>query len=227
SEAVLSHRTAGVLWELVVSAREATVVEVSLPRARRRRVSGIVAHRSRDLTPADVEQLDGLPLTTPARTLLDLATPIASGELERAIARAERNGLVSPADLLRRAEASPRHHGALIICKLLAAEGAPAFTRSEAESRLLDLIRRARLRPPRVNTRLCGYEIDFLWAEERLVAEVDGYAWHSSAAAFARDRRRDADLHASGFRVVRFTWDDAVKHPEATIGVLAAALARA
>ena len=152
---------------------------------------------------------------------------VGSRDLERAIALAERKGVLSAAELVQRAEASPRHRGARTIRNLLAAEAAPAFTRSEAESRLLHLIRRARLRRPQVNAHLCGYEVDFFWSEERLVAEVDGYAWHGSSAAFTRDRRRDADLHASGFRVIRFTWDDVAKHPEATIGVLAAALARA
>jgi very-short-patch-repair endonuclease len=241
SDAVLSHRTAGGLWEVdgaagggsrsLAPAREAPVVEtpaveVSVPHAVRRRISGIIAHRVRDLGRGDVAEVEGLPVTAPARTLFDLATVVPLRDLERAIAIADRKRLLSPADLLRRAEASLRHRGARIIRKLLAAEAVPAFTRSEAESRMLHLIRLARLRRPQVNVQVCGYEVDFFWPDERLVVEVDGYAWHASSAAFARDRRRDADLHASGIRVIRFTWDDVTKHPEATIAVLAAALAR-
>ena len=91
---------------------------------------------------------------------------------------------------------------------------------------MLELIRRARLRAPQTNVRIRGHEVDFLWVAEKLVVEVDGYAYHASASAFGRDRRRDATLTAAGFRVVRFTWPDIVDEPEATLVRLAQALAR-
>jgi very-short-patch-repair endonuclease len=68
--------------------------------------------------------------------------------------------------------------------------------------------------------------VDFLWAAEKLVVEVDGYAYHASRRAFANDRRRDAALMASGHRVVRVTWSDITQYPEATLVTLAMALAR-
>lgn len=70
---------------------------------------------------------------------------------------------------------------------------------------LLDIVRCARLPRPELNVRMLGHEIDFLWRAERVVAEVDGYAFHASAHSFASDRRRDAELTASGYRVLRFT----------------------
>jgi len=70
------------------------------------------------------------------------------------------------------------------------------------------------------------HEVDFLWPEQRLIVEVDGFAFHSSRAAFERDRVRDAELTAAGYRVVRITWQRLVNEPEAVIATLAAAQTR-
>ena len=225
-ESWVSHRSAGLVWESLAADNLGRNVEVTVPRATRRRIEGIITHRSRSLTREDVMHHESLPITTPARTLLDLATVLPSAELERAIARAERNGLARPNDVLERARTCAKHPGALTVRRLLENSQSPALTRSEAEARLLDLVRRGRLRRPQVNARLNGYEVDMLWAEERLVVEVDGFAYHSSERAFTNDRRRDAALTAAGFRVVRFTWSDITKQPEATLVMLAQALSR-
>jgi very-short-patch-repair endonuclease len=100
-----------------------------------------------------------------------------------------------------------------------------APTRSEAERRLLQLIRSADLAPPEVNVRLGRYEVDFRWRDERLVVEVDGFAYHANRRAFERDRRRDATLAASGYTVLRVTWRQLVDSPEAVIARIAATLA--
>ena len=102
----------------------------------------------------------------------------------------------------------------------------PAFTRSEAERRLLELIRAARLPPPTTNAKVGHHEVDFLWREQRLVVEVDGYAFHSSRSSFERDRRRDRDLQAQGYRILRITWRELANEPEALIAELAVALLR-
>jgi very-short-patch-repair endonuclease len=201
-------------------------VEVTVPREIRRRIEGIITHRSRSLTPEDVLHHESLPITTPARTLLDLATVLPTVELERAIARSERRGLARPSDVLARACACAKHPGALTIRRLLEDNQSPMLTRSEAEARFLDLVRRGGLRRPQANVQLNGYEVDLLWAEERLVVEVDGFAYHSSERAFTNDRRRDASLTAAGFRVVRVSWKDITKQPEATLVMLAQALVR-
>jgi very-short-patch-repair endonuclease len=101
----------------------------------------------------------------------------------------------------------------------------PAFTRSEAERRLLELIRDARLPEPDANARVVAYEVDFLWREPKLIVEVDGYAFHSTRAAFERDRRRDGELQAAGYRVLRVTWRQLEDEPEALIAALARTLA--
>ncbi|HSR42149.1 MAG TPA: DUF559 domain-containing protein, partial [Longimicrobiales bacterium] len=103
--------------------------------------------------------------------------------------------------------------------------GRPALTRSEAEERFLGLVRKSGLVAPEANARVAGYEVDFLWRAHRLVAEVDGYRYHSSTAAFEGDRRRGADLVAAGLRVVRVTWRQLVEEPQGVVARLAAALA--
>lgn len=143
-----------------------------------------------------------LRLTTPVRTLRDLTRVLDSTTLARATNEAQ------VLDLIPRDRASPN------------------VTRSEAERRLLDLLRRAALRPTATNAKVADCEVDVLFAEQRLVIEMDGYAFHRTRAAFERDRRRDADLAAAGYRVVRITWRALSTEPEAVVARLAAALAR-
>mgnify|MGYP001018653413 FL=1 len=101
----------------------------------------------------------------------------------------------------------------------------PRLTRSEAEARLLALLRRSRLPLPSTNVRVGRYEVDMLWSSHRLAVEVDGFAFHGTRAAFERDRVRDADLQALGLRVIRVTWRQIVEEPEATVARLAGMLA--
>ena len=103
--------------------------------------------------------------------------------------------------------------------------GTPALTRSEAEERLLTLIRSAELPAPETNIRIGRHEVDLVWRDQRLIVEVDGFRFHSSRSAFERDRRRDAELGTLGFRVMRVTWRQIVDEPQALIARLATALA--
>jgi very-short-patch-repair endonuclease len=123
-----------------------------------------------------------------------------------------------------------RHHA--VVCSADLAEALrkairtdAAFTRSEAERRAIELVRAARLPTPEANTRVNGYEVDFVWHEQRLIVEVDGYAFHSSRSSFERDRRRDRDLQAHSYRVIRLTWRQLIEEPEAVIAAVATALA--
>jgi very-short-patch-repair endonuclease len=101
----------------------------------------------------------------------------------------------------------------------------PTLTRSEAERRLLKLIAAADLPAPMTNVRVHGLEVDLLWPKERLIVEVDGFAFHSTRAAFERDRRRDARLQARGYRVLRITWRQIVHEPQAVVARVAGLLA--
>lgn len=129
----------------------------------------------------------------------------------------------SPSDVSQLLERYPARSGVPRLRALLDA-GPPALTRSEAEERLLALVLRARLPRPRTNARVAGYEADLLWPEERLVVEVDGYAFHASRHAFEADRRRDTAFTAAGFRVIRVTWRHLTDEPETVVARLAQAL---
>jgi very-short-patch-repair endonuclease len=201
-------------------------VEVTMPRRRRRRLEGVRLHRVRDLRADEVTLLDGIPITTPARTLLDIAETETGRVVEQAYATALRMRLVTLETMRDMVERHPTHRGAPRWRRLLTEHGAPAFTRSEAEERLLDIIRCAQLPRAELNEQVLGHEVDFVWRDARVVAEVDGYAFHSSAHSFAADRRRDAELTAAGYRVLRFTWADLTDSRLATVVRLAQALMR-
>jgi very-short-patch-repair endonuclease len=89
---------------------------------------------------------------------------------------------------------------------------------------MLELIRAARLPPPRTNAHVNGHEVDLLWPDQRLIVEIDGFAFHSTRRAFEHDRARDQQLQAAGYRVIRITWRQLQHQPEALVATLAAAL---
>lgn len=215
--AAVSHEDAAILWALLPD-RDGPV-HVTRGPGHRRGPAGVVLHRTRRLGPPDVGHVDGVPVTTPVRTLLDLA---ASGHpaLPRALNEAQVTKLVSLDALLTYAGGKP---GARAI-RALATE-TPGYTRSRAERLLLALARRAELPRPQTNAPLGPYEVDALWPRHRLALEVDGWAAHSTRQAFERDRVRDAELQIAGYRILRVTWDRINRRPEAVAAQIAAALA--
>jgi len=128
--------------------------------------------------------------------------------------------------LLDEVERNRRRRGTATLRAVLELDGGPARTRSEAERILLALLRRAALPSPETNARLGPYEVDFVWRQERLVVEVDGYAFHADRRAFERDRVRDGELQARGIRVIRVTWRQLTDRPETVLARIARALAR-
>jgi very-short-patch-repair endonuclease len=191
------------------------------------RRSGIREHRVRALARADVRRRERLPITAPARTLLDVAGVVDADALGRALNEAVVQRLTSEAELRALLERSKRRLGSPALRDLLERLQGPTLTRSEAEGRLLALLDRAQLSRPETNVKVGRYEVDLLWRRERLVVEVDGFAFHSTRAAFERDRVRDAELQARGLRVVRITWRQIVDEPEATIARVAILLGTA
>jgi len=222
--AVLSHCSAAAVWQLLRQIDGAAAVEVSIVRGYRVRGAGVRVYRFATLQPDEVTRHVGLPITTPARTLLDVARTLDAWQLEQILARAVRDGLVSVDALALLLKRHPRQRGTRALRRLLAASVGPAFTRSEAEARFLALIRKAGLADPVCNVVVKGFEVDFLWRAERLIVEIDGFAYHSSRDAFERDRRRDALLTAAGLRVLRFTWRQLVDQPEVLVARVAQAL---
>jgi very-short-patch-repair endonuclease len=198
--AALSHRSAAALWGLRASGRER--VDVTAPGSRGLRDPLIDLHRAR-LEPAEVTVHGGIPVTTVARTLGDLAGVVPGPALERALTQAESVGLYDHDALRAVSERFRGRRGARALHAALRTP--PAFTRSELEARMLALCDAYELPRPHVNVRVCGHEVDFLWPAARLIVETDGYAFHRSRAAFERDRRRDAELILAGYRVIRIT----------------------
>jgi very-short-patch-repair endonuclease len=219
--AAVSHGAAAAVWH--IRSQPAGVTDVLVVRRDVRSREGIRVHRVSDFDKRDLSSRHGVPLTTPARTLLDLATILARAELGRAVEQAELRRMTSHDQLSALLTRSRSHRGAARLEAVL--DPGRQFTRSEAERRLLRLVNAAGLPTPAANTRVAGYEVDFLWPGERLVVEVDGYAFHSTRAAFERDRVRDADLQAHGYRVLRFSWRRLAEAPEAVITAIATALA--
>jgi very-short-patch-repair endonuclease len=219
TDGVVSHYPAAVLWDWRPP-REGPI-HVTLPTGGHNR-PGIIVHHTA-LHPADITRRHGIPVTSAARTLLDLAATEPTAELDRALNEAGLQRRVSPHSLDEQFNRYPRHKGTAAL--KAATRPDPAFTRSEAERRALDLIRRAGLPAPQTNQRIEGHEVDLVWRQARLIVEIDGYAYHSTRRSFEQDRRRDQRLITAGWRVVRVTWRQLTERPEAVAVMLATALA--
>jgi Transcriptional regulator, AbiEi antitoxin/Protein of unknown function (DUF559) len=198
--ALISHRSAAYLWSLI-KPRPAGI-DVTLVGRRRRPKDGIRLHFVAELDDRDFDRIDDLPLTGAARTVIDLAADPATetDELEAAISEARALKLIRDGDLERALGRAGPRKGVGRIRALLKAEGDNGYTRSKAERIMRRLMRAGGLRQPLCNRRLHGYNVDFLWPEERLVVEVDGYQFHGHRSAFERDRRKDQVLTAAGYR---------------------------
>ncbi len=243
--AVISHSSAASLWGLLPPCAERDPVEVSLVGGQSgRRRHGIRVYRVARLPEEDRTALHSVPVTTVLRTLLDLArtsrgTPsqgpaehprtVTPRAVEQAVARAEREGLITLEELrtrVLRPEAAGRR-GTALLRSLLRSETGPVFSRSVAEERFLLLIREAGLPPPEVNARVGGIEVDFLWRSLGMGVEVDGFRFHSSRRSFEADRQRDAVLASVGVHVVRVSWRQITDAPTLLLGRVAMALGRA
>ncbi len=217
--AAASHLSAGAVLELT---SRPTVVHVTVPHGARSR-RGIVVHCS-PLDPTEVRRHQRIPVTSPARTLLDLAAILEPDDFERAAAEAWSRRIVRRQELEDQLTRSPHRRGAPALRALLALDRDPARTRSRAERLLLRLIRDARLPEPETNQYVGPHEVDCLWRAQRLVVEFDSWSFHSSRRAFERDRRKDAALLALGYRVLRLTWRRLTGEPQAVVALLNRAL---
>jgi very-short-patch-repair endonuclease len=217
--AVLSHQSAAAVWGLT----ESRGVVLTLVGKDSRSRPGLTIHRAAALDRRDLRSRNGLPVTAPARTVLDLAAVAPDEELEQAIAVARQKRWLPDRELKGAIERAPRHTGAGRLLKLLE-DARLGLTRSWAERRMQSLIRAAQLPQPRVNAPLHGYVADFLWSDRRLIVEVDGYWFHGDRAAFERDRKRDQVLVAAGYRVIRVTYRQLRDAPFAVVARVAQAL---
>jgi uncharacterized protein DUF559/putative AbiEi antitoxin of type IV toxin-antitoxin system len=221
--AVLSHVSAAALWGFVPwddRYPEVTVFGTS-PRTHR----GLRVHRTCRLERRDITRREGIPVTAPARTLLDLAAVLDYPRLRRAARQAQSLMRVNIPQLVEILGRLGARRGARKLARVVAT--GPAPTRSELEDAVLDLMLRGGLAHPDVNVALwlsgCRTVPDFRWPEHRLVVEADGAAWHDNQLAREDDAERQALLEAHGERVLRVTWDQAIVRPGQTLSRIRAA----
>lgn len=199
--AALSFGSAAALWRIE---REGERTEVSIARSRRQRHPGVLAHRPLRLRHPELTVVDDIPVTGPARTLIDLASVLPRRRLEAAVNAADRLDLIDPETLRTRLAGRPEPRGVANLRALLDRETF-SLTDSELERRFLRLVRRAGLPKPETGVRLNGFKVDFHWPALGLVVETDGLRYHRTAAQQARDRGRDQAHTAAGLTTLRFT----------------------
>ena len=225
--AVLSHVSAAVHWGLLTY--DAPQPHVTAP-ASRAGVRGIRLHRTRSLDARETTTHRGIPITTLARTLLDLAATAPRSRLEHALGQALRNELYDQRAI---GDVLERHHGRRGVKALRTATADdPAFTRGELERRFRALCRRAGLPQPLSNHVVADadnhpHEVDFFFPAHRLVVEIDGWRDHGTRVAFERDRAKDAALVAAGYAVLRFTKRQIAEDPDTVADRVRAGCCRA
>jgi hypothetical protein len=213
--AVLSHESAAALWDL--RAMKGREIDVIVGRHAER--PGIRFHRAY-LDPTEITQRKGIPVTTPERTIIDIAATLTPSQLERAIRQAEYEHLTTLATLTSCLSSRHPGRGAKALQKALApADAGKGITRSKLEQRFRAFTRKYGLPQPDTNvTMRIGIrwiESDCVWHEQRVIVELDGRAAHHNLHAFESDRARDRALQAAGWTVIRITWRQLTNEPEA------------
>jgi predicted transcriptional regulator of viral defense system len=208
--AVLSHTTAAWVWRLIDA--EPTRIHITVP-GRRSSLPGVRVHHSRWLDAAICREL---PVTSVARTLLDLASMLSARRLRRTLAEADYRGLLDPKDVTA-VLGKGRRGSAALRAALDSHLPQLAETLSALEERFLELCRGVALPLPEVNVRVGRMRVDALWRDQQIAVELDGGPAHGGIAAMKRDRDRELHLRSEGFTVVRYTWGQVVGRPEQVI----------
>lgn len=227
SGAAISHGSAAALWELTPWRATGEEVEVTVAGrdAGRRRV-GIQVHAVDRWHPADVTLLHNIPITTPARALLDNAPRLNPRELERAFDRGLKAEITTRQAVAETVARSPRRPSAARLAAVARAELlSPGETESRWEERLLALVRSGGLPEPELNASVGRFKIDALWRAQKLALEVDAYDTHGTRWSFESDRERDQLLTAAGFSVMRITRHQLETQPAVVLVRLAQRLA--
>ena len=187
---------------------------------------GIRVHNVRHLDPDDTDMIDGIPVTSLERTLLDYAAVSGEQRTRLAIEAAQRQDALDGARYHAMLARNPGRHTKTLIKAMSQVADEPPWTQSEVERRLLAGLRRAGVREPELNVLVEGELLDFYWREERLNVESDGDFWHKTPAAREKDRRRDVKLQLRGQMVARFGEHRVMHELNAVVGEIQALLAR-
>ncbi len=220
---VASHLSAGWLWGLLRSRPGTLHITCRSPRPRKR---PFIVHTA-DLAQVDLARRDGIPVTSLARTILDLAVDSRERTVRRFIRQADDDktfDLRAMQDLLDRTKG---HRGrAKVLAALNLYDDAPVFTRSDLEKRFYEVVTAAGLPTPAMNCFVAGHEIDAYWADHRFGVELDIYETHGSRLSFEEDRERDDELLLAGIETTRVTGPRLDREPDAVVESVRRHLAR-
>jgi very-short-patch-repair endonuclease len=232
--AVISHRSAAALLGFGKAAP--VVVDLIAPVEQGRGIDGIKAHRVPFPGPTEWGYVRGIPVTSVARTIVDLAGSYGETEMRGAVERAATERKLDVAAIDSILADGPKRRGAPCLRRVLAdwrpvAETAKHATfRSLFEAKLLPLIVAAGLPAPRFNapvhTATRTLEVDLLWDDARFIVEADGRKHHGIEIAFERDHRRRRELLAAGYAVLGVTWREAEREPDAVLTLIRQELTR-
>jgi very-short-patch-repair endonuclease len=200
-------------------------IDVVIPYGRNARIDGVRIHRSRRLHPDDHYVVEAIPVTSPERTLVDLAAALSPGDLKRAYERAEELRIVDHLKLGAAVERSANAPRIGNLRELLGYDPAPINeARAELEKHFYRVVTNAGLPPYSRNVVVEGFEVDAYWPGAALVVELQGCAYHSDRETFIRDHRKNAALQAAGNRVLPVT-DDGLRRPAELVATLRKLLA--
>lgn len=223
--AALSYYSAGWLWGLRRGSPKPVHVTAFVPR-HHPTPKGIVRHRARNWDEEDRRLIEGIPVTSVARTILDLAWKLSGDQLRRVLERAEDLGLLDLDELRAVVERNRGHHGAKRLRHALSIYGPRRFTRSGFERRFVDRLVASGLPRPVTGWNEVGHELDVYWPERRFAVELDTYETHGSREAFERDRDRDLELALAGIETIRVSEHQFIREPDQIAARVATLLAR-
>jgi hypothetical protein len=223
--ALLSYYSAGWLWGLRSDSPKPINVTAFVPRHHPAPL-GIVRHRARNLVDEDRALIDGIPVTSVARTQLDLAWKLRGDQLPRLLSRSEELGLLDLGAIEAVIERNRGHHGAKRLRYALSIYEPPTWTRSEFERQFVNRLVAAGLPRPATGWNEVGHEIDVYWPERRFGIELDAYETHGTRLAFETDHERDLAFALADVETHRVSEQQFRRDPEKAVGDVATLLFR-
>jgi predicted transcriptional regulator of viral defense system len=223
--ALLSYYSAGWLWGIWRGSPKPIHVTAVVPR-HHTAPKGVTRHRARNLVEADRALVVGIPVTSVARTILDLAWKLRGDQVARVLAQAEDLGLLDLDELYAVIERNRGHHGAKRLRHALATYERPIYSRSDFERRFVAHLIGAGLPRPASGWNEVGHELDVCWPERRFAVELDTFETHGNRASFESDRARDLALALAGIETIRVSELQFRREPNAIAANIATLLAR-
>lgn len=223
--AYLSHRCCCEHWELVPAA-PGTPLEVTVLGRRPKGPRGVRVHRAEEVAEDELTVLRGVPVTSAARAVIDLAATADRYTVAKAYEEGLIQGFYDRDEMARLVDRHAGRRGIKKVRFLVERDAPPSWTIGEAHKRLLELVRSAGLPHPETEVQIGPYRVDMLWRRERVIVEVDGATYHSLPSRIEADKRRDAELAARGYIVIRVTWRQLIDEPHAVLARITSVLAQ-